>query len=165
MLFLYPWCHLSTWLIHLHCLWRQQVPAETSVHSHWTEWCLVTNMMTIAENCLKCWLLLSITVRKCHLTNCSTFQEQLYRYSCFDDKKFELFLPRVWCLLKRYKTFFGSGQNEGQGTQGALPVSVFECLNRMFGVSFECFASPLNCYFKQFCSAFPDTDSCFGSRG
>lgn len=91
--------------------------------------------------------------------------EQLYRYSCFDDKKFELFLPRVWCLLKRYKTFFGSGQNEGQGTQGALPVSVFECLNRMFGVSFECFASPLNCYFKQYCSAFPDTDSCFGSRG
>lgn len=100
-----------------------------------------------------------------HLTHCSTFQEQLYRYSCFDDKKFELFLPRVWCLLKRYKTFFGSGQNEGQGTQGALPVSVFECLNKMFGVSFECFASPLNCYFKQFCSAFPDTDSCFGSRG
>ncbi|XP_021938704.1 phosphorylated CTD-interacting factor 1 isoform X1 [Zootermopsis nevadensis] len=91
--------------------------------------------------------------------------EQLYRYSCFDDKKFELFLPRVWSLLKRYKTFFGSGQNEGQGTQGALPVSVFECLNKMFGVSFECFASPLNCYFKQFCSAFPDTDSYFGSRG
>lgn len=113
----------------------------------------------------KCWLLLNITVRKCHLTNYSTFQEQLYRYSCFDDKKFELFLPRVWCLLKRYKTFFGCGQNEGQGTQGALPVSVFECLNRMFGVSFECFASPLNCYFKQYCSAFPDTDSCFGSRG
>ncbi|PSN36211.1 Phosphorylated CTD-interacting factor 1 [Blattella germanica] len=91
--------------------------------------------------------------------------EQLYRYSCFDDKKFELFLPRVWCLLKRYKTFFGSGQNEGQGTQGALPVTVFECLNRMFGVTFECFASPLNCYFKQYSSAFPDTDSYFGSRG
>ncbi|KAJ9577230.1 hypothetical protein L9F63_006204, partial [Diploptera punctata] len=87
------------------------------------------------------------------------------RYSCFDDKKFELFLSRVWCLVKRYKTFFGSGQNEGQGTQAALPVTVFECLNRMFGVTFECFASPLNCYFRQYCSAFPDTDSYFGSRG
>ncbi|GLH02986.1 Phosphorylated CTD-interacting factor 1 [Gryllus bimaculatus] len=91
--------------------------------------------------------------------------DQLYRYSCFDDKKFELFLPRVWCLLKRYSTFFGSGPSEGQGTQGALPVTVFECLNRMFGVTFECFASPLNCYFRQYCSAFADVDSYFGSRG
>lgn len=60
---------------------------------------------------------------------------------------------------------FGSGANEGTGLQGALPVSVFEALHRQFGVSFECFASPLNCYFKQFCSAFPDTDGVFGSRG
>nr|CAD7195866.1 unnamed protein product [Timema douglasi] len=91
--------------------------------------------------------------------------EQLYRYSSFDDKKFEYFLPRVWCMLKRYNAFFGGSLNEGQGTQGALPVTVFECLNRMFGVTFECFASPLNCYFKQYCSVFPDTDSYFGSRG
>lgn len=60
---------------------------------------------------------------------------------------------------------FGSGANEGTGLQGALPVTVFEALNRQFGVSFECFASPLNCYFKQFCSAFPDIDGFFGSRG
>nr|CAD7426340.1 unnamed protein product [Timema monikensis] len=91
--------------------------------------------------------------------------EQLYRYSSFDDKKFEYFLPRVWCMLKRYNAFLGGSLNEGQGTQGALPVTVFECLNRMFGVTFECFASPLNCYFKQYCSVFPDTDSYFGSRG
>lgn len=49
--------------------------------------------------------------------------------------------------------------------QGALPVPVFECLNRVFGVTFECFASPLNCYFKQYCSAFCDTDGYYGSRG
>lgn len=60
---------------------------------------------------------------------------------------------------------FGSGANEGTGLQGALPVPVFEALNRQFGVSFECFASPLNCYFKQFNSAFPDIDCFFGSRG
>ena len=63
------------------------------------------------------------------------------------------------------QTFFGSGPNEGFELQGALPLSVFECLNRVFGVTFECFASPLNCFFKQYCSAFADTDSYFGSRG
>nr|CAG4637646.1 EOG090X02BU [Chydorus sphaericus] len=95
--------------------------------------------------------------------------EQLYRYNCFEDRKFEWFLPRVWCLLKRYQSYMGSsGQgasNEGQGTQGALPLTVFEALNKHFGVTFECFASPLNCYFRQFSSAFPDTDGYFGSRG
>ncbi|XP_027858220.1 mRNA (2'-O-methyladenosine-N(6)-)-methyltransferase isoform X4 [Xiphophorus couchianus] len=91
--------------------------------------------------------------------------ELLYRYSCIDDPRFEKFLARVWCLLKRYQVMFGSGANEGSGLQGALPVAVFETLNRQFGVTFECFASPLNCYFKQFCSAFPDIDGFFGSRG
>ncbi|XP_056461571.1 mRNA (2'-O-methyladenosine-N(6)-)-methyltransferase-like [Gadus chalcogrammus] len=91
--------------------------------------------------------------------------ELLYRYSCIDDARFEKFLSRVWCLIKRYQVMFGSGVNEGTGLQGALPVAVFEALNKQFGVSFECFASPLNCYFKQFCSAFPDTDGFFGSRG
>ncbi|KAL7647702.1 UNVERIFIED_CONTAM: hypothetical protein RMT77_001311 [Armadillidium vulgare] len=99
--------------------------------------------------------------------NTNYFQklEQLYRYNCFDDRKFDLFFPRVWCLLKRYQTLLGSNPNEGHGTQGAIPVAVFECLNKHFGVTFECFASPLNCYFRQYCSAFPDTDSYFGSRG
>ncbi|XP_037346421.2 mRNA (2'-O-methyladenosine-N(6)-)-methyltransferase [Pungitius pungitius] len=91
--------------------------------------------------------------------------ELLYRYSCIDDTRFDKFLSRVWCLLKRYQAMFGSGANEGTGLQGALPVSVFEALIRQFGVSFECFASPLNCYFKQFGSAFPDVDGFFGSRG
>nr|CAG4651643.1 EOG090X02BU [Triops cancriformis] len=91
--------------------------------------------------------------------------EQLYRYNCFDDRKFEWFLPRVWCLLKRYHTYLGMAAGEGTGTQGALPITVFECLQKQFGVSFECFASPMNCYFKQYCSAFPDTDGYFGSRG
>lgn len=88
-------------------------------------------------------------------------QEQLYRYNCFDDKKFEFFLPRVWSLLKRYATF----QGKNQMFQSSLSLTVMECLNRCFGVTFECFASPLNCYFRQYCSAFPDTDAYFGSRG
>lgn len=91
--------------------------------------------------------------------------EQLYRYGCADDRKFDFFLTRVWLLLKRYNGFFGTSQGEGAQNQGALPVTVLESLNKNFGVTFECFASPLNCYFRQFCSAFPDTDSYFGSRG
>ncbi|CAG2172791.1 unnamed protein product, partial [Oppiella nova] len=117
--------------------------------------------------------------------------EQLYRYNCFDDRKFNLFLTRVWSLLKRYQTWFGSnessptqgalplsvfsvlhkhfgtwfGSNESSPTQGALPLSVFSVLHKHFGVTFECFASPLNSYFRQYCSAFADTDSYFGSRG
>ncbi|CAM1330231.1 PCIF1 (predicted) [Pycnogonum litorale] len=91
--------------------------------------------------------------------------EQLYRWNCADDRRFENFLARTCCLIRRYQTFFGNSPSEGHGSQGALPVPVFECLHRHFGVTFECFASPLNCYFKQYCSAFPDTDSFFGSRG
>jgi len=91
--------------------------------------------------------------------------EQLYRYGCADDRKFEHFLTRVWMLLKRYSGFFGSSPGEGAQNQGGLPVTVLECLHKNFGVTLECFASPLNCYFRQYCSAFPDIDSYFGSRG
>ncbi|XP_055906291.1 mRNA (2'-O-methyladenosine-N(6)-)-methyltransferase [Eupeodes corollae] len=94
--------------------------------------------------------------------------EQLYRFNCFDDKKFDLFIGRVWCLLKRYQTFLGNALNSSQEaelTQASLPVPVFECLHRHFGVTFECFASPFNSYFRQYCSAFADTDAYFGSRG
>ncbi|PVD21090.1 hypothetical protein C0Q70_19256 [Pomacea canaliculata] len=90
--------------------------------------------------------------------------EQLYRLSCRDDPRFDNFLARVWCLLKRYETFFGTA-SEAFRMHGALSVPVFECLHRLFGVTFECFASPFNCYFRQYCSAFPDTDGYFGSRG
>ncbi|XP_029548871.1 mRNA (2'-O-methyladenosine-N(6)-)-methyltransferase [Salmo trutta] len=102
-----------------------------------------------------------VKVNRSHFTKL----ELLYRYSSIDDPRFEKFLSRVWCLIKRYLVMFGSGVNEGTGLQGALPVPVFEALNKQFGVTFECFASPLNSYFKQFCSAFPDTDGFFGSRG
>ncbi|EEC09879.1 phosphorylated CTD-interacting factor, putative, partial [Ixodes scapularis] len=70
-----------------------------------------------------------------------------------------------WLSYGSFKTYLGLSSNEGHGTQNSLPVSVFECLHKHFGVTFEGFASPLNCYFRQYCSAFPDTDSFFGSRG
>ncbi|XP_014672513.1 PREDICTED: phosphorylated CTD-interacting factor 1-like [Priapulus caudatus] len=91
--------------------------------------------------------------------------EHLYRYSCKEDQLFSNFLARAWCLLRRYQTYFGVLANEGNGLQGALPIPVFQTLHKHFGVTFECFASPLNCYFRQYCSAFGDTDGYFGSRG
>ena len=91
--------------------------------------------------------------------------ESLYRYGCADDRKFDYFLTRVWMLLKRYQCYFGVSAGEGAQNQAGLPVTALECLNKNFGVTFECFASPLNCYFRQYCSAFPDIDSYFGSRG
>jgi len=92
--------------------------------------------------------------------------EQLYRYGCADDRKFEYFLSRCYILIKRYNAYFGNiVSGEGAQNQGALPVPVLECLNKQFGVTIECFASPFNSYFRQFCSAFADVDSYFGSRG
>lgn len=46
-----------------------------------------------------------------------------------------------------------------------LAPQVHELLKSRFGVSHECFASPLNAFFPSFCSAFPDTDAAFGSAG
>ncbi|XP_063419432.1 mRNA (2'-O-methyladenosine-N(6)-)-methyltransferase-like [Mytilus trossulus] len=91
--------------------------------------------------------------------------EQLYKIHARDDPRFDHYLARVWCLLRRYHTLFGIQASEGFGLQGALSIQILECLHRIFGVTFECFASPLNSYFKQYCSAFTDTDGYFGSRG
>lgn len=73
----------------------------------------------------------------------------------------------VFNLICRYQTFFRSNEliNEGYGMQAALPRKLFKELNRTFGVTEEMFASPFNCYFKNYCSAFLDTDYYFGSNG
>ena len=41
----------------------------------------------------------------------------------------------------------------------------FDVLLQGMSIQFECFASPLNCRYGRFCSAFPDTDMAFGSLG
>ena len=53
------------------------------------------------------------------------------------------------------------------GFQCALPAAVFTCLQKQWGVDIEAFASPLNATLgaNHFCSAFPDVDAPFGSRG
>ncbi|KAK3267222.1 hypothetical protein CYMTET_24210, partial [Cymbomonas tetramitiformis] len=52
-----------------------------------------------------------------------------------------------------------------KGCQAALNEHAFEVLKQRMGVVFECFASPLNCHYEGYCSAFQDVDGPFGSRG
>ena len=67
---------------------------------------------------------------------------------------------RLFALLLRYKSIQGYGFQSGVGPR------VFATLRAAAGVAFEAFASPLNCYHtKGFCSAFPDVDAPFGTRG
>ena len=74
------------------------------------------------------------------------------------------FLRDVCCLLLRYSSLQG-GSCHGGGMQSALTEDAFDVLHGRMGAAMECFASPLNCYWGRFCSAFPDTDCPFGSVG
>ena len=69
------------------------------------------------------------------------------------------FRRALMALLLRYQSL------DGGGFQCALPAPVFACLRREWGVTTEGFASPLNSTLDCFCSAFPDVDAQFGSRG
>merc|ERR1712137_397280 len=80
-----------------------------------------------------------------------------------------MFNRRLYTMLRRYVTFIGCDTTETGLLRGnmhaAAPETVFGWLKRELGVQFELFASPLNCFFPHFCSAFPDVDFPFGSFG
>lgn len=65
----------------------------------------------------------------------------------------------LFSMMLRYKTI------RGGGFQAALGAAVFDRLKECFGAKMEGFASPLNCRYDTYCSAFVDTDSPFGSLG
>jgi phosphorylated CTD-interacting factor 1 len=71
---------------------------------------------------------------------------------------------RIFCLLSRYGAINGE-HAQGAGFQAALPGSCFDVLLKHLDCRMECFASPLNCRYPKFCSAFKDTDAAFGSVG
>ena len=73
------------------------------------------------------------------------------------------FYKELFCLCVRYDTYIVDF--DSSGIQSALPSKTFECLTDLFGVQAECFASPFNCYYPNFCSLFADTDCKFGSSG
>lgn len=69
------------------------------------------------------------------------------------------FAEALFCLLCRYDTI------QGAGLQAGVPGAVMDVLLREFDCRFECFASPLNCRYDRFGSAFEDIDAWFGSVG
>ncbi|CAI5717487.1 unnamed protein product [Peronospora destructor] len=73
-----------------------------------------------------------------------------------DQHQFE---SALFCLLLRYDSL------NGGGFQAALNEECFDVLLKEFNCKMECFASPLNCRYSRFCSAFLDTDFVFGSVG
>lgn len=79
------------------------------------------------------------------------------------------FLQRLYVMLRRYVTFIGLDTSQhgliGGNMHAAAPETVFAWLKEELGVQVEMFASPLNCYFSNFFSAFPDVDTPFGSQG
>lgn len=78
-----------------------------------------------------------------------------------DDEDFH---GALWALHYRYRTLLGGLRKfEGSGLQAAVPPHTFDALTRVFDVSMECFASPFNCNFANFCSVFDDIDPLFGS--
>ncbi|KAJ4454357.1 putative phosphorylated CTD-interacting factor 1 [Paratrimastix pyriformis] len=100
-------------------------------------------------------------------------EQHCYRYNynhhepflLLQDPELALFPGRLYSLVRRYATLMGPQPFEGAGFHAAASEAVFQALRRDFGVTAECFASPLNCYFPQFCSCFADTDAPFGSLG
>ena len=67
----------------------------------------------------------------------------------------------IYCCLARYEALRGAGY------QCAVPAGAFEAAAEACGLgrTIECFASPLNCRYRRFCSAFPDIEKAFGSLG
>eukprot|EP00760_Papus_ankaliazontas_P007619 PhM_4_TR13411/c0_g1_i1/m.81795/K17584/PCIF1; phosphorylated CTD-interacting factor 1 len=72
---------------------------------------------------------------------------------------------RLFTMLQRYRNATGTRPGEGSGHHAATPPDVLQTFRGELGVEMECFASPLNCHFPHFCSAFVDTDVFFGSVG
>ena len=66
---------------------------------------------------------------------------------------------RIFCVVTRYEAL------RGAGFQCAVPGACFESLREFLGNTIECFASPLNCRFERYFSAFPGLESSFGSLG
>lgn len=71
---------------------------------------------------------------------------------------------KIWKMYMRY-FILTSIDKKSASLQAAVPYRFMKYINKHFGVNFECFASPVNSYFENYCSAFKDTDKYFGSQG
>ncbi len=75
-----------------------------------------------------------------------------------DSSQNHSFEEALFCLLCRYDML------QGAGLQAGVPGRVMDILLQQFDCRMECFASPLNCRYEGYASAF-DIDRAFGSRG
>nr|CCA19485.1 conserved hypothetical protein [Albugo laibachii Nc14] len=80
---------------------------------------------------------------------------------CDRDGKSPLMNPNeaIFCVLMRYMAL------DGGGLHASLNEECFDVMLQYFDCQMECFASPLNSRYQQYCSAYPDTDFRFGSIG
>lgn len=98
------------------------------------------------------------------ITLICNFDEQVIDISLYQKLKSNVMSNFIiWKMLKRYDTF--ANLNNSQGLHAAVPHNVMNKMNELFNVDFECFASPINHYFPNYCSLFYDTDHPFGSYG
>ena len=79
------------------------------------------------------------------------------------DPELGLLNDAIYCVLRRYMTL--TDQTLGASFEAAAPRGLLRLLNNEWDVCFETFASPLNSFFRNYTSPFPDTDSNFGSMG
>jgi hypothetical protein len=73
----------------------------------------------------------------------------------------EDFKRSLYCCLARYESI------QGAGYQCAVPPAAFDAALHGLGLgtTMECFASPFNCRYRNYCSAFSDLETRFGSVG
>eukprot|EP00537_Pseudo-nitzschia_pungens_P010561 CAMPEP_0172390076 /NCGR_PEP_ID=MMETSP1061-20121228/6823_1 /TAXON_ID=37318 /ORGANISM="Pseudo-nitzschia pungens, Strain cf. pungens" /LENGTH=758 /DNA_ID=CAMNT_0013120365 /DNA_START=46 /DNA_END=2318 /DNA_ORIENTATION=+ len=87
-------------------------------------------------------------------------RQQKKASECFSDMYHSLsFEEALFCLLCRYDMI------QGAGLQAGVPGAIMDVLLQRFDCRMECFASPLNCRYDRFASAFVDVDAPFGSQG
>ena len=66
---------------------------------------------------------------------------------------------KIFILLCRYQSLYAPGYH------AAIPIKVFDVLQKELKVTHEIFASPFNRILDNYTSAYPDIDGYFGSKG
>lgn len=102
---------------------------------------------------------LSLKINETHYIKLQMLFDRFNADSASLSEHRDRFASSLFALLCRYDML------EGGGLQSSLTGDVFDVLLEHFDCRTECFASPFNCRYERFCSAFPDTDMAFGSLG
>ena len=102
---------------------------------------------------------LSFSINREHFEKLQILFDRQNSESASREDHYAGFVSSVFSVLCRYDML------QGAGLQAAVHGQVFDFLLQEFDCKMECFASPLNCRYERYCSAFPDTDAAFGSSG